>query len=239
LPKRLVIFVEGKGDLKAVPTLAERVVQRVGAYDALFVDHEPFRVSGVGTLVKKNCFDWHRWLNAAGRTRRNLAAVLLVLDGDLDRVPETWTPYSDRYRSTDFCPFRVAAMLGQEARSSRAGDAFSLATVFAMREFEAWLVAGVEGLRGLPLPEERGAVPGTAAFPGIDIETKRDAKGELRAIISGYSEMLDQGVLAANVDLDRALERCRSFRRFENAIRQLADAVRNGAATVTPAVQAV
>lgn len=238
MAKRLVIFVEGNGDVAAVPTLAQRVVQKLEAYDALFVDHEPFRVRGLGTLVKNNCFDWHRWIGAAGNTRANLGAILLVLDGDLDHVPRPWSLYFDRF-GNNFCAYHVAALLGQEARTSRAGNVFSLATVFAMKEFEAWLIAGVEGLRGQLLPEGRGAIPLDASFPGIDVEAERDAKRHLRRIVPAYSETLDQGALAAHVDLDRALERCRSFRRFENSIRQLADSVRNGAAMVSPGLDAI
>jgi hypothetical protein len=238
LPKRLVIFVEGKGDIKAVPALAQRVVNDIGAYDVLLVDHQPFRVRGVSTLVKNNCFDWHRWLNAAGLTRANIGAILLVLDGDLDRVPQTWTPHVDRFGSNDFCAYHVAAMLGEEARAVRAGDQYSLATAFAMKEFEAWLLAGVESLRGKPLADGRGNVPNDAACLDIDVENPPDAKGRLKAVIPGYDQSLDQGMLAKEVDLQIVHDRCRSFRRFRSAIQQLADAVRRNEHVVTPALPA-
>jgi hypothetical protein len=237
LPQRLVLFVEGKGDKAAFPTLARRVLDTAGANDALFVDADPFVVKGIGKLVKNNCSDWHRWLSAAGRTRKNLGAVLLILDGDAARVPQKWSSYSARFNSTDFCSYQVAAMLGQEARASRAGEVFSLAAVFAMKEFEAWLVAGVESLRGQSLAGGRGIVPDTAAVPDIDIEGKRDAKGLLRRLIPGYDQILDQAVLAEKVDLEAIAKRCRSFRRFQSAISQLANAVRSGNAMVSPAVQ--
>ena len=86
-----MLFVEGKGDRSAVPTLARRTLALAGANDALFVDNEPFVVRGIGTLVKNEHANWHRWLNAAGKTRKNIGAVLLVLDGDADEVPRTWT----------------------------------------------------------------------------------------------------------------------------------------------------
>lgn len=89
LPQRLVLFVEGKGDKTAVPTLTRRVLAAAGASDVLFVDPEPFVVRGIGKLIKNDCADWHRWLAAAGKTRKNLGAVLLVLDGDADHVPGT------------------------------------------------------------------------------------------------------------------------------------------------------
>jgi hypothetical protein len=238
-PRRLVLFVEGKGDTAAIPALARRVLKSSGADDALFVDAAPFVVKGVGTLVKNDYRDWHRWLSAAVQTRRNIGAVLLVLDGDPDRVPKSWASYRARYNSTDFCPVQAATILADAARSSRAGEAFSLAVVFAMREFEAWLVAGVHSLRNETLLEGRGRVPADASAPApeIDIEAKRDAKGELRKLIPGYDQTLDQGVLAAKVDMAAVAQRCRSFRRFQSAIQQLAVAARKGEAIVSPITQ--
>jgi Domain of unknown function (DUF4276) len=235
LAKRLVIFVEGKGDVAAIPALAQRVVRRFDAHDALFVDHEPFRVRGVATLVKNNCFDWHRWLDAAGKTRRNLGAVLLVLDGDMKHVPNDWSAYRDRFRSTEFCAFHAAATLVEEAKAARAGDAYSVASVFAMKEFEAWLLAGVESLRGKHLANGRGVVPMDAVCPEIDVEQTRDAKGGLKRVIPIYNPSLDQGLLAREIDIDTVLQRCRSFGRFCSALQQLAQAVRSGQNVVTPA----
>lgn len=232
-PKRLVIFVEGKGDVTAVPKLAQMIVSATGAGDALFVDHNSFKVSGVGTLVKNECSNWHRWLEAAGK-RKNLGAVLLVLDGDNDTVPPNWKRYVDKYKTDEFCAYRVAAMLGAEALPSRAGEAFSLAIVFSMKEFEAWLVASIESLRGTTLAEGRGVVPADAVFPEIDIESKRDAKGVLGKLVPEYQQSLDQGILAAKVDPKLVAARCKSFRRFVHAIEQLSSAVRSGAAVVSP-----
>ncbi|HEY2587647.1 MAG TPA: DUF4276 family protein [Tepidisphaeraceae bacterium] len=234
---RLVLFVEGKGDKAAVPALARRVVKDVGANDALFVDPEPFLVKGIGKLVKNDCADWHRWLQAAGRTRRNLGAVLLVLDGDADQVPKSWNDYLTRYGNADFCPYRVAGTLAHASQQSRAGSAFSLAVVFAMKEFEAWLLAGVESLRGTSLAAGRGTVPQTAVKPDYDVENKRDAKGALRKLVPGYDQSLDQAVLTAELDLQAVAQRCRSFRRLQSAIIQLADAVRTGKAAISPIIR--
>lgn len=234
MPKRLVIFVEGKGDVKAVPALARRVVSEIAAYDALLVDPEPFRVVGVATLVKGGCEKWHDWLEYCGRTRPNLGGVLLVLDGDADRVPLQWTTYTQRFQTTDFCARRVAAMLGDEARAARAGGVFSLASVFAMKEFETWLLAGIESLRGTSLAEGRGMVPNNATFESPDIEQIRGAKERLKSVVPGYDQSLDQAVLAKAVDLEAIRRRSRSFRRFCSAVRQLADAIRNDAPVITP-----
>jgi hypothetical protein len=231
-----VVFVEGKGDKAAVPKLARRVVADLGAEDAIYIDPEPFVVHGLGKLVKDGCSEWLRWLQAAGLTRKKLGGVLLVLDGEPEPVPKTWSAYLTRFHTAEFCAHRVAGMLGIEARAARAGEAFSLATVFAVQEFEAWLVAGVESLRGAALAEGRGVVPATATPPSLDIETKRNAKRELRKLVPAYKQSLDQGLLAEKVDLGAVAARCRSFRRFRSAVTQLAQAVRDGKPVVTPPI---
>lgn len=234
LPKRLVMFVEGKGDVHAVPALASRVVEEIGGQDAVFVDKEPFRVAGLATLVKNDCSALRRWLDSAGRTRRDLGGVLVTLDGDVGKVPSAWVRYRDSYQRTDFCAKQAAVALGSESRAARAGEAYSFATVFAMMEFEAWLLAGVESLRGKALAAGRGTVPKDVVCPDIDIEGRRDAKGHLRKLIPLYSETLDQEVLARGVDLQAVRDRCRSFRRFCSAMKQLTEAVRVEKHVVTP-----
>lgn len=241
VPKRLVIFVEGRGDIAAVPVLARRVVNELGAHDALFVDPDPFRVAGVAKLLKteNGQINLHRWLTAAGATRQNVGGVLLVLDGDMDRVPPTWATYTGTFNTTAFCAFKAAAALGHDALTARAGQAFSLASVFAMKEFEAWLLAGVESLRGKQLAANRGIVPMDVLCPDIDVEQPRDAKGRLRQVVPLYDQSLDQGVLASAVDLKQVQLRCRSFRRFCSAIRQLSEAVRANVHVVTPTLKVV
>lgn len=237
-PKRLVCFVEGQGDRAAVPILARRVLRRINATDVLFVDADPFNAQKLGKLLKtekgKAQPNWTRLLGAAGLERQNLSAVLLVLDGDVDRVSKNWKSYVDRYKTDAFCARDVAATLADDARAARAGDAFSVAVVFAMKEFEAWLLAGVESLRGVWLADNRAKVAADAACRDIDPEEPRGVKAHLKSIIPDYQQSLDQGVLANAVDLDAVLAKCRSFRRFCSAIQQLTDATRDGQHVVTP-----
>lgn len=237
-PKRLVCFVEGKGDRAAVPILARRVLRRINATDVLFVDSDPFNAQNLGKLLKtekgKSQPNWTGWLGAAGLERQNLSAVLLVLDGDVGRVSKDWKSYADRYRTDAFCARDVAATLVDDARAARAGDVFSVAVVFAMKEFEGWLLAGVESLRGVWLADNRAKVPSDATCPDIDPEEPRGVKAHLQDVIPDYQQSLDQGVLANAVDLDTVQARCRSFRRFCSAIQQLTDATRNAQHAVTP-----
>jgi hypothetical protein len=232
---RLVVFVEGKGDKVAVPKLTSRLVSAVAGFEILSVDPEPFVVHNLGTLVRDECKEWKRLLEAAFKTRRTLAGVLLVLDGDLKKVPSTWKSYVDRF-GNEFCAHKIAACLAERAREVRGGEAFSVAVVFAMREFESWILAGIDGVHGVHLAGERGRVANDLAYPGVVSELTRNSKGLLKEMIPEYKESLDQAVLASKLDLQLAKERSRSFRRMASAVDQLVGAVRTGKPTATPAM---
>jgi hypothetical protein len=229
------MFVEGRGDVAAVPTLVKRLLTGCSGFEVLSIHPEPFVVKGVGNLVKDECANWRRWLAAAMKDRRPLGGVLLVLDGDLKKVPRSWKRYFDRF-GEEFCVFKVAAMLAEEARSVRAGEAFSVAVVFAMKEFESWIIAGIEGLRGIKLGGDRGRVAVDATYPPGDMESKRDAKSVLRQLLPDYSESLDQGTLADSLDLEQALTRSRSFRRLSSAVIQVTSAIRAEKHVATPQI---
>jgi len=234
-PKEIVLCVEGEGDVDAVPILAKRVLKEMDASGEVVIASLIFRVRGVGALVRGSGNEWLRHLENAKR-QKHLAGVLLVLDGDLEHVPKTWDEYVRRFARTDFCAFRAAASFAQMAKSAGAGKLFSVAAVFVMKEFEAWLMGGIESLRGRALAEGRGIVSADAAIPpGLVIEAKRDIKGVLKKAIGGvYSQTLDQADLARHVDLKLLRQRCSSFRRFERAIGELVASARGAAHTVSP-----
>jgi hypothetical protein len=233
----LTIFVEGKGDVGAVPQLAKRLIQMYGGFDALYLDAEPFRVGNLGALVKDDCRNWKRWLGAASR-KVPFAGVLLVLDGDTDndRVPPGWASYSKRF-GHDFCAYRVGAQLASAARDVGAGAGFSVATVFAMKEFESWIISGIEGIRGVALASDRGKVDLTVSYPvGKEVENTRGAKELLVKQVPEYKPSLDQAILAANLDLYRAIERSRSCRRLSDALLMLISATRKNSPVLSPVI---
>lgn len=235
-PRELVLMVEGEGDVQAVPTLARRVLSEIGGHEYLFVRSEKsMRVGGLAKLVKVKPEGqvWRRLLKAAGKTRPGLAAVMLVIDSDLDQAPPGWEAYKRQPAST-FCVARAADALVEDAREERAGEAFSLAVCFVRQEFEAWLLAGIEGLRDVPLSGNRGRVPADAACPVPDVEAVRDAKGRLREWVPRYSTTLDGADFAGRVDLSLMRERSRSFRHFEACLRALVGAAQEGRVIMTP-----
>jgi len=223
--KRLVLFVEGDGDALAVPLLVKRLLTELEAWNGLHLDPKPFVVGGLGRLLKNDCANWIRWLGAAAK-RREIGAVLLLLDGDTPKI-----------QGEVFCAANVARRLACEATRARGGKLFSVATVFACQEYESWLIAGVESLAGKPLKDGRPGVRRGTIPPEGDLElAPRDAKGWLsRVMASGYNSVRDQAPLTEIVDWDLVRNRpMRSFRRLENAVSQIISAIRNESPLTSP-----
>jgi hypothetical protein len=160
--------------------------------------------------------------------RKDLGGVLTVLDGDAKR----------RVLGSEFCARDHARQLVSMARAEGAGAIFSLSVVFACKEFESWLIAGVESLAGQPLKQGlEGIKPGTTA-PDGDLEASpRDAKGWLSdRMTAKYKAPRDQAHLTSKVDLDLIRKRgMRSFDRLEHALSELVESFRSGKMIATPA----
>ena len=222
--RRLVLFVEGDGEVVAVPSLVRRLQGEAGDWSGTLLDENPFRVGGVNKLVKDDFRDWKRLL-AASLKRGNVSAVLLILDGDAEKVG-----------GKPFCAAQVAGSLAKAAVSIGAGKLFSVAIVFARQEYETWLIAGIASMAGKKLPDGRLIQPHAEA-PGGDLESSpRNAKGWLDDVIErGYKPTRDQAALTKLVDLEMIRGRgLRSFRRLESAIARLFQAIRDDKPIVSP-----
>ena len=230
--KRLVLLVEGQGDVEAVPILVKRVLVECGAFDdantqaMVILDPKPLRV-GEYSKISKGGFDaWHRYLQTAAK-RKDCGGCLLVLDGD-SRTKVDGQP---------FCAVRAARRLADEARKVGGGTLFSVAVVFACMEFESWLIAGAESLAGKSFSDGRKELTDPIGqIPSDPESAPRDAKGWFRGLMmTGYSPTRDQGELTRLVDLDVIRNKgMRSFRRMESAVQGLVDAIRSGEQSVTP-----
>lgn len=147
--KRLVIFAEGHGGVEATKSVINKVVNKCQAYDSLYIDDNVFRMGGLTALINRHMErDWLRMVAAANK-RSDVGAMLLVLDGD----------YNGKKMMTSkgelsFCAKTYAGLLAEKAREEGAGTKFSLAVVFAMAEFESWLIAGCSKLSDLRGPHE-------------------------------------------------------------------------------------
>lgn len=224
-PKRLVLFVEGEGDVAAAPVLIKNLLTELHAWDTVFLDSNPLRIGGVTSLFGKKEKNWTDKLRVAAK-RGQLGGVLLLQDGDV----EAW-------RGQHFCACKAGRDLSRRARDAGAGSLYSVAAVFACQEFESWLIAGIESLAGKTLANGRIIVPADVKVPESDLEQHpRGAKGWLNQCIpAGYNPSTDQAPLTRAVDLNAIRQRnLRSFCRLESALRQLVEAIRSGKHIVTP-----
>jgi hypothetical protein len=225
--KKIVLFTEGEGDNDAVPVLVQRLITDIDRtyWQHLAIDANVFRVGGIERITGKKRDQWDKKLKAAAK-RPGMAGVLVVLDGDADQV-----------EGQPFCARKTATLLASRALQVGGGTTFSLACVFARREFEAWLLAGLESLAGKPLSDGRPGVRVGAYYDARSIEDHpRDAKGTLSAFMeSGYKPTVDQKELTRLVDLDM-IRSCnlRSFRRFESAVKELCEGIIAGRHFVSP-----
>lgn len=222
--KRLVLFVEGEGEETALPILVKRLLTHLNAWNVVTLDPNPFRIGHLAKVIKDKGKHWQRFL-AAALKRKDVGGILTVLDGDIATVQKEL-----------FCPAIFAKRLAVLSRNVGGGTTFSIAVVFAMQEFESWLIGGFSSLAGKTLEEHR-LISSNAELPKSDLEqSPRDAKAWFnKAIQGGYSPTRDQAKLTELVDIDSIRQQeMRSFQRFESAVKQLVDAISNNQHLVSP-----
>ncbi len=236
-PKRLVLLVEGQGDVEAAPVLVDRLLKEYhsaqSVFDAVFLDRLPLRV-GEFAKIRRNreqrgihdFAEWRRFLGMAIRDRRDVGGCILLLDGDSPPV-----------EGQPFCATTAARILAAEAVKVGAGKLFSLGIVFACMEFESWLISGFESLQDRRLANERHGIKKTTMLIPPDPEAApRNAKGWMGKVMAmGYSPPRDQAELTQLVDLGIVRKRNpRSFRRLESALKQIVAAIRSGKHVLSP-----
>jgi hypothetical protein len=174
------VVVEGQGEETAVPVLLRRLKVEHGVSVELV--GRPWREPRNRMMKKEHLGP----ILQVARARAE--AVLLILDAD------------------DDCVVELAGLARTVADEVATG--LRVVVVAAVREFEAWFLAGahsLRGKRGLPVDLERPA----------NAETIRDAKGWLsERMRNRYSPTLDQPALTAVLDLAEAQAHSRSFRKL-------------------------
>ncbi|WP_324667937.1 DUF4276 family protein [Geochorda subterranea] len=189
----IVPIVEGHGEVQAVPVLLRRLLERCEAHHVRVERH--IRVPR-GQLRHPDGLE--RAVRLACMVADD-AAVLILLDAD------------------DDCPAELGPALLSVARSV-ARASVPVAVVVARAEYESWLLAGLEGLRG------RRGVREDATAP-VDPESVRGAKEYLQQQMEPgryYSETVDQPALTQMFDLDRARQRSPSFDKLWREVERLA-----------------
>lgn len=184
---RVACIVEGSGEVAALPILLRRFPEWRGP--EMYVDVQaPIRVKRDRFLQKQEEFS--RYLLLASSKCGDGGWVLVLLDAD------------------DDCP----AALGAEtlARAKEIIPDRSVSVVLANREYEAWFIGAATSLEGKHGLELR------AGDADCDAEVPRDAKGWLTERMNGraYGPVADQSAFSAQMDLELAFARCRSFRKL-------------------------
>lgn len=180
-------IVEGYGDVEAVRTLIERVLQRFTP-ECVPLVARPIRVSK--SKVTQDYAELLRAVDLAALNLREMNGdrkfVLLILDADYDLACQ------------------LAPTLVGVVNNNRGHVDFSC--VFAVKEFETWLAAGAETWSELLVNGFEEHISETPEDDGI-------AKGWVQQFFQGtkYSESVDQVRLTARFDVDRARTRSNSF----------------------------
>ena len=192
----MVCIVEGHGDREAVPILIRRIAAQVDP--ALSVTIPAVIRTPRSKLIKPK--ELERVIELAARRRAGSGGVLVVVDSDTD------------------CPAVLGPALLYRARQARAD--VSLGVVLAKREYEAWLIAAAQSLRG-----KRG-LPEDLESP-TEPEEIESPKGWLRLRMPAekpYSETIDQPAFTGVFDIATA-RRADSFDKCYREIARLISAV--------------
>jgi hypothetical protein len=201
----LQLIVEGKGEIAAARQLVERLMGQAGVFD--FRIARPIRQPS-SQLIRQEGIS--KAVELALITE-DVAAILILFDGDLD-VPRGEGVVSP------FCPKTDVPQLLRSAQEAARGVPCQI--VVAYKEYESWLLAGIEGIRG------KHGVPDDATCPN-NFEAIRDAKGELASAMGTgrkYLPLLHQVSMTAHFHLGLAFRRSRSFRKLVKAFAELHDA---------------
>jgi hypothetical protein len=190
---RIKPIVEGHGDVAAVPELLRRLQFDYGLGGHNVQIARPIK-------WKRSCFNSEPHVRRAvqlAKAEPDCIGILIIFDSD------------------DDCPKTHSGRVSQWSRQE-AGNV-PCEVVMAHREYESWLLATVESLRG-----RRGIRED--AISEVSPEEIRGAKERLETkmrLDMSYSETTDQVALTSHADFQTAYTRCRSFRRLVRAFRSL------------------
>jgi len=188
---RLGTIVEGHGDALALPTLVARVVRERYARFDVVMPKIPMRVNR-----SKFAANFSDFPNALKLLAGQSDGILVMLDSDDDD------------------PALLRSDL--ETRAAAAVSHVPVRVAPAVKEFEAWLLAGVPEMAG------QHALPAAVAYSG-NPEAVRNAKGAFKDLLSTrvYSETVDQKKYAALLDLTATESRSPSFAQFITLLGEL------------------
>ena len=189
---QIASLVEGDGEVQALPVLIRRVVAEIDPAVNPVVPR-PWRQPATKILQPGGI---EGFINTVAE-RHPAHAIVVLLDCD------------------DDCPRELGPRLASRVKQARPDLTTSL--ILAHREYESWFLAAAGSLAG----KRRLA---TDLVAPESPENIRDAKGWLSEHIEGagiYSPTQDQAALSTILDLRRAHQRSRSFRKFWKEIKAI------------------
>ncbi len=197
-PIQIGLIVEGHGDASAMPVLFRRIAAEIDA--GRTVEIAPPMRRPRSSLVHKPR-ELERAVEFVALRVRPRGGIFVLVDGD------------------DDCPAKLGPSLQERAKPNAMG--LPVSVILPVREFECWLLAAAQSLRG-----KRG-LPADLEAP-TQPEQVRGAKEWLNERMSGhsYSETIDQAKLAAVFDLGQA-RAVRSFDKCYRAVQALFDHYRD------------
>jgi len=187
-------IVEGHGEVPALPLLLRRIAgESFGIWNPPLLNPGRYRASQLLRCEDKIWVPGPGLVKAAGHARNEGATALLVLlDAD------------------DFCAKSASESLTPALAGATGFEAARI--VFAVREYEAWLLASAETIQD-----------GALIYPK-DSEQPRDAKSALEKHLRlpfPYNEKTDQPAFSAKINLTLCHERSRSFRKLTKDFKEL------------------
>lgn len=186
---RIVIIVEGHGEVSAVPILVRRIAEVVAPETVPEVPR-PIRMPR-HRLLKSG--ELERVVELAARRSGPDGWILILLDADED------------------CPKELAPRLLDRAQSARSDR--SIRVILARTEYESWFLAAADSIAGHRGLGKRIIAPGEPE----SIRDPKGWISQHMLARQSYRETLDQPALTAVFDLDMA-RRSRSFAKMWHAV---------------------
>lgn len=184
--------VEGHGEVAAVRVLLSRVLTHLRGRQVPI--GPPIRRPRSKLVTREGIEQAVR----IAKCRPGCGAVLIIIDADED-CPKTLAPELSRW---------AAEVAGRTVAG----------VVLANTEYESWFLASIETIRG-----KRGVSDHAPVV--ADPESIRDAKRWLSRQMPAshpYKETTDQPALSAEIDIESALSRSRSFRKLVKEVDRIA-----------------
>lgn len=192
---RLLMIVEGHGEVRSVPVLVRRILEKHERFDVQLL---PAQRRGEYPSVTRH---FENYFLAA---IKDGAAILWVMDFDAKEYD---------------CPYREAAELIRRAQALRPG--WPLKVAFLVKEYEALFLHDEKATRAvfpdIPKKTQFPASPETIRGAKEWLSAERP-KG------SAYKETVHQEKITAHLDLDLLRERSPDFAHLERSVLALIDA---------------